>query len=95
MSLGFLTKYLFIYLILAIKIIFILKIIKEKKFYLKYFIPGFIFIALTLPHFVWLFENNFVTINYAFQRQVFKKVFITNLKNPFIFILNKLELLFL
>ena len=94
MSLGFLTKYLFIYLILAIKIIFILKIIKEKKFYLKYFIPGLIFIALTLPHFVWLFENNFVTINYAFQRTgIQESTFITNLKNPFIFILKQIGII--
>ncbi len=94
MSLGFLTKYLFIYLILAIKIIFILQIIKEKKFYLKYFIPGLIFIALTLPHFVWLFENNFVTINYAFQRTgIQESTFITNLKNPLIFILKQIGII--
>ena len=94
MGLGFLTKYLFIYLILAIKIIFILKIIKEKKFYFKYFIPGLIFIALTLPHFVWLFENNFVTINYAFQRTgIQESTFITNLKNPFIFILKQIGII--
>ena len=51
MSLGFLTKYLFIYLILAIKIIFLIKIKKDKKFNYYYFIPGIVFFVFITPHF--------------------------------------------
>ena len=41
MGLGILSKYLFIYLIISIKI-FLFKNKKKKKFYLKYFNPGLI-----------------------------------------------------
>ena len=74
MSIGFLTKYLFIYLILTIKIIFILNLLKKKNFKIKFLIPGTIFIFFLTPHIIWLFQNNFVTITYALIEQVLMKL---------------------
>ena len=35
---------------------------------MKIFIPGIIFLLFLIPHFIWLFQNNFTTIVYAFNR---------------------------
>ena len=87
MSLGFLTKYLFIYLIFAVKIIFILQIIKNKEFKTKFLIPGTIFILILTPHLIWLFQNDFVTIKYALNRTGIEQTnFLDHLYNPYIFI---------
>ena len=69
-ALGFLSKYLFIYLLIGIKIFFGYIIIKKKKFHYKYLIPGTVFILLLLPHLIWLTENNYITITYGLNRTV-------------------------
>jgi len=66
-GLGILSKYLFIYLLLAIDIYFIHLIIK-KKFNPKCFISLITFFLILTPHVIWLIDNNFVTINYALSR---------------------------
>ena len=74
-ALGVLSKYLFFYLIIAIKIFFIHKIfIKREKIKLKYIIPGSIFILILLPHLIWLIENNYATITYALHRTEIENV---------------------
>jgi len=57
-AIGFLSKYLFIYLLLSITILFIYLIFfkKIKKFDFKYFIVFEVFIVLLVPHIVWLFN---------------------------------------
>ncbi len=67
-ALGVLSKYLFFYLIIAIKIFFVFILVKERKFNLKYFIPGTIFLLILLPHLMWLTENNYVTLTYGLYR---------------------------
>ena len=67
-ALGFLTHYLFIYLILGIKIIFFIKIYNTKIFKKIYFIPGTVFILILIPHIIWLFENDFITLTYGIKR---------------------------
>ena len=75
LALGVLSKYLFFYLIIAIKIFFIHKIfIKREKIKLKYIIPGSIFILILLPHLIWLIENNYATITYALHRTEIENV---------------------
>ena len=75
LALGVLSKYLFFYLIIAIKIFFIHKIfIKKEKIKLKYIIPGSIFILILLPHLIWLIENNYTTITYALHRTEIENV---------------------
>jgi len=94
MSIGFLTKYLFIYLILAIKIIFILNLLKKKNFKIKFLIPGAIFILFLLPHIIWLFQNNFVTITYALNRTgIEESNFINHFYNPFLFLIKQIGIL--
>ena len=93
-ALGFLTHYSFLYIILAIKFFFIIKIIEEKKFYAVYFIPGIIFFLILLPHLYWLYENNFTTISYALDRTgMASKQIIDHLLNPFIFTLKQIGIL--
>jgi len=69
-SIGFLSKYLFIYLLIAIDLLFfyIIFIKKYKKFDFKYLISLEVFIVLLVPHFIWLINNDFVTITYGLTR---------------------------
>ncbi len=66
-ALGVLSKYLFIYLLVAIDLFFVYLIFK-KKFDYKCLISLFTFFLILSPHLIWLVENNYVTINYALQR---------------------------
>ena len=94
MSLGFLTKYLFIYLIVVIKIFFVLQLIQNKNFNMKIFIPGIIFLLFLIPHFIWLFQNDFTTIVYAFNRTgIEENNFLNHIYNPFIFLIKQLVIL--
>tara|TARA_B100001123_G_scaffold443853_1_gene591101 strand:- start:764 stop:2152 length:1389 start_codon:yes stop_codon:yes gene_type:complete len=68
-ALGVLSKYLFIYLLLAIDIFFIYLIIC-KKFNFKSLISLVSFFAILIPHIIWLVDNNYTTINYAIFRSV-------------------------
>ncbi len=67
---GFLSKYLFIYLLIAIDLLFIYLIFfkKTKKFDFKYLITLEVFLALLVPHFIWLYNNEFITILYGLKR---------------------------
>ena len=94
MALGFLSKYLFIFLILSIKILFILEILKNKTFNLKLLIPGIIFLLILSPHILWLFQNNFVTLNYALSRSGMEEAELTkHFYNPLIFLFKQLVIL--
>ena len=66
-ALGVLSKYLFIYLLVAIDVFFIYLII-NKKFNFKCFISIISFLIVFLPHLIWLINNNYTTIAYAFHR---------------------------
>tara|TARA_B100001057_G_scaffold389254_1_gene396944 strand:- start:3669 stop:5042 length:1374 start_codon:yes stop_codon:yes gene_type:complete len=94
MSLGFLTKYLFIYLILTVKIIFILSLLKKKNFKIKLLIPGGIFILFLIPHFIWLLDNDFSTITYALNRTGMEEAnFLKHIYNPFLFLVKQIGIL--
>ena len=94
MSIGFLTKYLFIYLILTVKIIFIFNLLKTKKFRVRLLIPGIIFIIFLLPHIIWLFQNNFSTITYALNRTgIEEDSFISHFYNPLLFLVKQIGIL--
>ena len=66
-ALGILSKYLFIYLILGIKLVFFYFLKKGIKFS-HFFIAGPITLLILTPHLIWLSENDFVTITYGLQR---------------------------
>jgi 4-amino-4-deoxy-L-arabinose transferase-like glycosyltransferase len=69
-AIGFLSKYLFIYLLVAICLLFfyVIFIKKYKKFNFKYLISLEIFIVLLIPHLIWLTNNDYVTISYGLAR---------------------------
>ena len=64
---GFLSKYLFIYLGLAIDI-FLIYMIYKKKIDFKCMISLVIFLIVLLPHLIWLIQNDYVTISYGLHR---------------------------
>jgi 4-amino-4-deoxy-L-arabinose transferase-like glycosyltransferase len=69
-AIGFLSKYLFIYLLVAIDLLFfyVIFIIKYKKFDFKYLISLEVFIVLLVPHLIWLTNNDYLTITYGLAR---------------------------
>jgi 4-amino-4-deoxy-L-arabinose transferase-like glycosyltransferase len=69
-AIGFLSKYLFIYLLLAIVLLFIYSIFikKNKKFDFKCLISLEVFIVLLIPHIIWLSSNDYTTITYGLAR---------------------------
>ena len=66
-ALGVLSKYLFIYLLVAIDIFFIYLIFNKRINY-KCLISLVTFLLILLPHLIWLTENNYITITYALHR---------------------------
>ena len=67
---GFLSKYLFIYLLFSIDLLFIYLIFikKERKFDFKYLITIEVFLVALVPHLIWLYNNDFITITYGLAR---------------------------
>ncbi len=93
-ALGFLSKYIFVYLIISIKVIFLIEYFKRKTFKIKLFLPGIVFLLIITPHLIWLAQNDFITLSYAFNRTgIENKDFITHLINPITFILKQLGIL--
>ena len=93
-SLGFLSKYLFIYLLISLFIFFIFNFKKYKKSLNGYILSILISLILLIPHFFWLFENNFITIFYGLDRSgVTEFNFIDNFKNPLIFLFKQIIIL--
>jgi len=95
-ALGFLSKYLFIYLLVSIDLLFIYLIFfkKTKKFDFKYLISLEVFIVLLVPHFIWLFNNDFITITYGLKRTGLETSgILDHLKYPIIFLLKQLGIL--
>ena len=93
-GLGILSKYLFIYLIIGIKLVFIYFLKKGKKIkFSHYFIAGPITLLILLPHIIWLTENNYMTIIYGLQRTGGVGSFIDHLIYPLIFLTKQIGLL--
>ena len=90
---GVLSKYLFIYLLVAMDVFFIYMIVKKKINYrcLISLIPFFLILT---PHLIWLIENNFITITYGLQRAgVEDMIFLNHIKNPIIFLVKQIGIL--
>ena len=90
---GILSKYLFIYLLIAIDIFFIYLLIK-KKFTSKCLVSLISFFVILIPHVIWLADNNFVTFSYAFKRTGLEQTqFLDHIFNPIIFLGKQLGIL--
>ena len=95
-AIGFLTKYLFAYLLLSVVMIFAYEffITKTRKIDFKHYLPIEIFFVLLVPHLIWLFQNDFVTIKYAFNRAgLVDYSFLNHFKFPFIFLIKQIGIL--
>ena len=66
-GLGILSKYLFIYLLVAMDVFFIYMIIKKQTNF-KSLISLLPFFLVLFPHLVWLMENDYITITYGLHR---------------------------
>ena len=92
-ALGLLSKYLFIYLGIAMDIFFLYMIIK-KKINFKCLVSLVSFFIVLIPHLLWLSENNYSTLGYAFHRTgVEEVVLLDHLINPIIFLGKQLGIL--
>ena len=93
---GILSKYLFIYLLVAIDLLFAYLIFfkKSKKFDFKYLVSLEVFFVILIPHIIWLFDNDFITIKYGFARAGLDEGQIINhLKYPLILTLKQIGIL--
>jgi len=92
-GLGFLSKYLFVYLGLAIAVLLIYLIINKKTNFkcLVSLIPFFLILS---PHIIWLSENDYVTITYGLMRTGSDEVNIfSHLMHPLVFLLKQIGIL--
>ena len=83
---GFLSHYLFIYLLIAMDVFFLYMVIK-KKINFKCLISLVPFFLLLLPHIIWLIENDYTTITYGLSRTgTGDQNFSDHLTHPIIFL---------
>ena len=95
-ALGVLSKYLFLYLLISIDLLFfyLIFLLKDRKFKFSYLISFEVFLLLLIPHLIWLSNNNYVTIVYGFARTGTSAFEIENhLINPLIFIVKQIGIL--
>ena len=74
--------------------IWLIFIKKTKKFDFKYLITIEVFIVLLVPHLIWLFNNDFITILYGLKRTGLEESGILNhFKYPFVFLFKQIGIL--
>ena len=94
-AIGFLSKYLFVYLLASIFLLFMYVILikKDRKFDFKYFITLEVFVILLIPHFIWLYANDFITIIYGLKRTGLEPSLINHFEQPILFLLKQIGIL--
>jgi 4-amino-4-deoxy-L-arabinose transferase-like glycosyltransferase len=95
-ALGFLSKYLFVYLLVSIDLLFIYLIFikREKKFDFKFLITVEVFLIVLVPHLIWLNNNEFITVTYGLARTGLEQSsLIDHIKFPLIFLIKQIGLL--
>ena len=95
-AIGFLSHYLFSYLLLSIALFFIYIFCKNKKLNFKSLIALEIFIIALIPHLLWLTENNYITITYGLHRTdlgLNDKELINHIIYPLSFLLKQIGIL--
>ena len=95
-AIGFLSHYLFSYLLLSITFFFIYICFKEKNFNFKSLVALEIFIIVTILHFIWLIENNYITVTYGLHRvgtELDDKNLINHIVYPLSFLLKQIAIL--
>ena len=95
-SFGFLSKYLFVYLLISVALLFayLIFVKKIKNFDFKYVIIIEIFLIFLVPHLIWLYQNEFITVKYGLQRTGLEdSSIIDHIKFPLIFLFKQLGIL--
>ena len=95
-AIGFLSHYLFSYLLLSITFFLIYIFFKNKKFNFKSLIALEVFIIAIIPHLIWLVENNYITITYGLHRTgsgLNDKALIDHIIYPLFFLLKQIGIL--
>ena len=95
-AVGFLSKYLFAYLLFSVFLLFLYFIVykKLKKFDFKYLISIEVFLVLLVPHLIWLINNEYISVNYGLKRTGLEQYDILNhIKFPIIFLLKQIGIL--
>ena len=82
-------------MLLSISLLFIYAIYKKiKTFDFKYLIIIEIFLVLLVPHLIWLFDNEFITVSYGLKRIGVEEIGILNhIEYPIIFLFKQLGIL--
>ncbi|MFL2852026.1 MAG: glycosyltransferase family 39 protein [Candidatus Pelagibacter sp.] len=95
-AIGFLSKYLFIYLLVSIVLLFfyLIFIKRTKKFDFKYLITLEVFLVLLVPHLIWLFNNEFITVSYGLKRSGIDEIgLLEHIQFPFLFLFKQIVIL--
>ena len=93
-ALGFLSKYLFVYILFSLFLYLLFNIKKYKKKINNYFFSVIVSLLILTPHFFWLYKNNFSTITYGLSRSSLEDTeILSHLINPIIFLFNQLIIL--
>jgi 4-amino-4-deoxy-L-arabinose transferase-like glycosyltransferase len=92
-ALGFLTKYIFAYLLISLFFYLIFIFLIKKKINFNSLYALLTFFLITLPHFQWLIQNDFTTIYYAVKRGGLNEFNIYNhLLNPLKFLTSQIAI---
>ena len=93
-ALGFLSKYLFIYLLISLMIFLIFSLKNKKKFNFKFLIPILVFFIILTPHLLWLVDNDYQTITYGLKRTSLEgSNFLNHLIYPLKFIIKQIGII--
>jgi len=93
-ALGFLTKYIFAYLLISLFFYLIFIFLKKKRINFNFLYALLTFFIIIAPHFQWLIQNDLTTVYYALKRGGLNEVSIYNhLLNPFKFLINQIIVL--
>ena len=86
-ALGFLSKYLFVYILFSLFLYLLFNLKKYKNQINNYFFSLIVSLFILTPHFIWLYKNNFSTITYGLKRSSLGNTeLISNLINPITFL---------
>ena len=91
---GILSKYLFIYLAIGVKFLFLYLLFKKEKISFKNIVlTALIMFLILTPHIKWLLENDFITISYGLKRTGGIGSLFDHLTYPSLFLLKQLGVL--
>ena len=92
-ALGFLTKYIFAYLLISLFFYLVFIFLIKKKINFNSLYALLTFFLITLPHFQWLIQNDFTTIYYAVKRGGLNEFnFYNHLLNPLKFLTSQIAI---